>query len=321
MGLGQTNDWSHGWVDTAYLPAAIRFTSVPPVAQVFTNGENTFFITREGEVYGWGLNRAGSLGRGVPGALYSPVILPLWQGARSFHFSKQERSVTVAVMADGTVRASGTSSLGFFGGTNNVTSSLVPISVPSLQSISGNVELSDCGCALDNRGRVFEWGYKARYNNPTGSRTIAAVMEVPVSQPAIEVTVSGASAIVLMADGTSASWGGETVAGALGRDPASGIVSSAIKLPLLADAMMVCGGGWGATGCCSFSDGTSAVFGEVEESSGVWVPLPALPGIEETIATTSSTLARLANGSIRRLPHSEALGYRFGNSAPSNLAG
>ncbi len=256
---------------------------LPPIASIHTNGLNTLCIATSGEVYGWGTNLLGLLGTGLSDEVVTPRALPLWAGAHSFYFSTNEPSLVMAIMNDGGVKACGSTSLGLFG-SEALTASVTPISIPGLVGHIEALALGDCAVAWDNRGRVFEWGSSGHYMNPGLGRS-PQVLQVPSPLPVLEVVLSSLTSVALLSDGSSFSWG-QDIAGVRGLGDTNGQLSTIIRphaIPLLDGALIIDpangynGTAIGAT-LAVFQDGNGIGFGPVGNSpvGGTMYRLPLL---------------------------------------------
>jgi len=170
------------------------------------NGHTAVLMT-DGTVMAWGDNSAGQLGDGSTVSSSFPVTITGLGGAvvsiatGDYH--------TVALMADGTVKAWGLNGSGQLGNGTNANSSL-PVPVVGL---SGRVMAIAAGdyftLALMADGTVMAWGsnYYGQFGNGSYNNSSVPVAVTALGGTVKAIAAGWAHSVALMTDGTVKAWG------------------------------------------------------------------------------------------------------------------
>lgn len=134
---------------------------LPPVAQV-SAGDDAFglALTGAGQVYSWGNNTYGSLGRSTSGS-YDPTPAEVSSTLPANIISiAAGGDHALALTSDGYVWAWGYNFAGQLGDhTKNATSYQTPFQVPSLSNVVAIAADGNDSYALTNDGKVWAWGF------------------------------------------------------------------------------------------------------------------------------------------------------------------
>ena len=219
-------------------PCATTPTQVPGwqnLAQMAFGEMHGCAVFGDGSVQCWGVNQSGELGPGVPVdctsypcTIHPPAVVTGLAGAKQVALG---RSVSCAVMGDGSVQCWGTNLTGELGqGTQDCLPHSTPApvaSVSGIQSIvaTGTVE-GNAFCALDGNGAVWCWGENSDgelgFMTPDGScnddcanasfACSVAYMPTQVSgvSKAVQLVVAGSDTCAVIADGSRVCWGGNS---------------------------------------------------------------------------------------------------------------
>jgi alpha-tubulin suppressor-like RCC1 family protein len=194
----------NGSTVSSSIPVTVTGLGAQPVA-IAADGANSLALLASGAVQAWGYNNYGQLGNGSTVDSATPVTVTGLGGAAVAIANGYYH--TLALMADGTVKAWGYNYYGQLGngGTN---SSLTPVTVTGLDGVAAISAGANHSLAMKADGSVQTWGLNTSGQLGNGS----------VSNSALPVTVSGltnASAVgagithslALRADGTVVAWG------------------------------------------------------------------------------------------------------------------
>lgn len=166
-------------------------------------------LTADGTVMGWGSNFFGQLGNGTETSSYVPGIASGLGGTVKAIASGTYAQHTVALMADGTLRAWGSNAYGQLGD-GTTTNSSIPVTILGLGgTVTAIAAGSEHTVALMADGTVKTWGSNAY--GQLGNNA-AASSSTPVTVSGLGGTVKGIAAgaqhtLALMADGTIKAWG------------------------------------------------------------------------------------------------------------------
>jgi alpha-tubulin suppressor-like RCC1 family protein len=174
-GQGTTNQLGQGAATSnRQFPSAVAFPiGAPPIVELFSDSNNnTWAIDTNGDLWGWGTNRNGSLGLGDTAVRQVPVCLTQFDNASNSLFGKTVTKVavkntesttansTIVLCSDGTVHAAGANVSAQLGdGTTTARNFFNQLAILSdiidLQATDEN--LTAC-VALKSNGEVFSWG-------------------------------------------------------------------------------------------------------------------------------------------------------------------
>jgi alpha-tubulin suppressor-like RCC1 family protein len=206
---GRVLEWGdrdsyHGEIERRDRPTLVE--GVEDVAYIRGEDELTIAVTRAGQTYGWGSNRAGSLAIGSLVPQWTPVRIEALDGAVDIAIGRFQG---LALRADGSVLAWGWNLEGALGdGTLEDRYLPVPVNLPRpAVAIAMNQGLS---MALLNDGTVATWGsdYSARLGRESGSSDqdpLPAVL--PDLSEVVRIACSEAAAYAIDADGRLFAWG------------------------------------------------------------------------------------------------------------------
>lgn len=145
----------HAWYD---LPTSALIDGVTDIA---AGDYKSMAIKNDGTVWGWGWNRYGDLGNGIPwgdntDGSNTPVQVAGLSGASAIAMGKEH---SVVLLADGTVWAFGYNGSGQLGnGTPAIPRSTTPSQVIGLNGVTAIDASEKCSIALKNDGTLWEWG-------------------------------------------------------------------------------------------------------------------------------------------------------------------
>jgi len=294
---------------------------------------HTAVLLTDGTIMAWGDNGAGQLGDGTTTSSSSPVAVTGLEGtviaiaAGDFH--------TVALMADGTVKAWGLNGSGQLGN-GTTTSSSTPVTVVGLSGMVTAIAAGDYfTLALMADGKVMAWGSNYYGQLGNGSYTNSSV-PVAVTDPGGKITAIAAGwehSIALMADGTVKTWG-DNYYGQLGNGTynerstpttvsgINGIVTAIAAgdthtVALLADGTMRT---WG--------DNYYGQLGNGEDGNDSYTPV-AVIGLAGTVIAIAAgdyhTLAIMADGTVKAWGDNGSGqlgdGSYYSNSLPETVVG
>ena len=225
-------------------PLPVRVQSLPPAVAVETNreGDTTFAVTADAQLYGWGLDVASQ----------TPVLIPeatnvqrFYAGARSFFVQKM----------DGTLWGWGNSESGDLGiGNTAPVPRFAMVQIPGLSDVTSvAVSQSDnrftAASALPNSGhftaavadsQVYVWGTNV-YGLVGTSTFTPSPSVISVIGPAVKVAAGEGHILALRADGSVWSWG-KNDRGQLGRGNTTNSASPQ-PIPGISNAVDIAAGG------------------------------------------------------------------------------
>ncbi|EFJ35462.1 hypothetical protein SELMODRAFT_404893 [Selaginella moellendorffii] len=153
----------HSFTNDSFEPAAVP--GLPPsIARVACGHYHSLALSRSGELWAWGRNNEGQLGRGEKSILSAATITP--QRVRGMESTRVRAAagsgvVSMAICEDGSLWSWGSSKRGQLGLGLGVTSSLLPQKIHALAGKSVlQVSLGwghALACTMD--GELFSWGY------------------------------------------------------------------------------------------------------------------------------------------------------------------
>jgi alpha-tubulin suppressor-like RCC1 family protein len=213
---GRVYTWGDGSKGATGLGSlADRSTPTPVpvltgVVNISTGHYHTLALMGDGSIRAWGFNAMGQLGDGTTTRRLSPVTVrnigPAFGNAAVDVVGG--RDMSLALMADGTVRAWGGGANGELGNGTNPTRQTTPVTVSSL---SGVVELAggrNHALALKSDGTVWAWGLNTSGQLGNGSKTSRNTpVQVQGITNAVAVAAGADHSVALLADGRVLTWG------------------------------------------------------------------------------------------------------------------
>jgi len=346
-GWNNNGQLGNGSTDTdSTTPVRVSvITSANPAVEIAGGQYHSLALLADGTVRAWGSNQYGQLGyfslnteSRVPAQVSvitsaNPAVEIAGGG---FH--------SLALLADGTVRAWGNNAQGQLGN-KSTTNSNAPVQVSGITSANPAVEIAGGNLhslALLADGTVLAWGYNAQgqlgNNSKTQSNAPVMVSGITSANPAVEIASGIYHSLALLADGTVLAWG-YNVYGQLGNGsttqsltpkPVSGITSGnpAVEiaggdyhsLALLADGTVLA---WGFNAQGQLGNTSNTQSNTPVQVSDITSANPAV----EIASGRSHGLAILADGTLRAwgLNSNGQLGnasYTYTNSnAPVQVSG
>jgi alpha-tubulin suppressor-like RCC1 family protein len=267
----------------------------------------------------WGYNASGQLGDGSTAISREPVPVSGLSGVTAVAAGGEH---SLALLADGTVRAWGNNRSGQLGN-GSTTSSHTPVLVSGLSGVTAIAAGKQYSLALLSNGTVMAWGTNEEGQLGVGSKPLKSTVPLAVKGLAevSAISAGGSFAVARLANGTAMAWG----AGAEGQlgngkkaksltpvavEGLSGVSAIAAggehAVALLTNGTVV---SWGSNLSLQLgmAPKTKVVkeeeeeFIEVEEepeNSDVPVPVQALGGVTAIAAGGEHTLALLSDGEV-----------------------
>jgi Regulator of chromosome condensation (RCC1) repeat/ZU5 domain len=180
------------------------------IVEVFTsrgygsNTSNVFARANDGSVYAWGYNADGLLGLGDTVSRTVPTLAPGWQGATRIAATGD---VTLALMADGSIKGAGT----------NIAATLaigdvrydIKVTTPTvLQAPTGATDLSAASGQASAMalvgGQLRYWGSSTRFAN--AQQAVPIALAAPAA-PLTALSVGGYHALAIGPGGAVYAWG------------------------------------------------------------------------------------------------------------------
>jgi alpha-tubulin suppressor-like RCC1 family protein len=240
-------------------------------------------------------------------------------------------SHSLALLADGTVRAWGRNDFYQIGIDTSTASSSVPVAVSGLSNVRGVAAGSRHSLALLADGTVRAWGRNAAGqlgdNTTTDSSTPVAVSGLSNVRG---VAAGSNHSLALLADGTVRAWGSNFY-GALGIDTSTTISSVPVAVPGLSNVRSIAAGlhhslalledgtvmAWGRNDYEQFGIDTS------NASSSVPVAVPGLSNVRSIAAGSFHSLALLEDGTVMAWGYSadRRLGVTYSPIGPVVVSG
>ena len=318
LGIGITPTGGWDWYSD-FLPV-VGLSNVTALASGDTHA---LALDASGDVWAWGDDALGQLGRG--GALSNtvPTVIP---GLNNIvQVAASQAGASLAVDQSGNVWAWGNNYHGQLGdGTGANRSAPVRLTgIQDVQTVSGGDVTS---MALKRDGSVWAWGNNFYGQLGNGSAPSGSFSTAPA--PVAGLTNFTAIAahdhmLAVRQDGTVWAWGfngnGQLGVGTT----ASSLLP--VQIPALSGVKSVAaGGGVYSHSFAIKTDGTVMAWGAGQLGNGPWlekgqltpVPVPGLTGVVEISSSDRHTLARRTDGSVWGWGQAwgSALGSRFANS-------
>jgi alpha-tubulin suppressor-like RCC1 family protein len=187
---------------------AVDVVGLGDVATFSVGFGHSLAIRANGEVWAWGRNRDGQLGDGTTANRATPQPVPGLPAARAVAASKESvGAYSLAVLADGTVRAWGDNAYGQLGD-GTVTDRLTPVTAGSLSEVVSVAAGRRHSLAVRSDGSLWTWGAN-QFGQLGDGTTTASLVPRPVSMPAPIVAVSAGTdySLALTDEGTVLAWG------------------------------------------------------------------------------------------------------------------
>lgn len=213
LGTGSNADRRIGRLNAATFDTYdVMLGDMSAITDVAAGLDHTLVLEAGGTVRAFGKNTLGQLGFGNTSAVTTPpTTIP---GLSNVIQLAAGREHSVALLADGTVRAWGANTANQVGdGTGGTVTS--PTVVPGVSDVK-EVAAGEHTLALRNDGRVYAWGLNADGQLGLGDTTARAAPElIPGIDDAVAVAAGRQHSLVLLADGSVRAFGLNT-AGRLG---------------------------------------------------------------------------------------------------------
>lgn len=158
---------------------AVQVTGLANIVQISAGSESSFAIDDQGKLWAWGRNRYGNLGQGTEDteAHAAPSQVP---GLQEVISVAQGRDHTIALQADGQLKAWGLNASGQAGAADTESNVTAPTTVslsiePVAVHASGNQSFIE-----DARGRLWGWGQNGFGNLGTPIQDDLLTIQAPV---------------------------------------------------------------------------------------------------------------------------------------------
>ncbi|THF87841.1 hypothetical protein E7T09_00975 [Deinococcus sp. KSM4-11] len=188
-------------------------TTSNPAVEVAAGNGHSLAILADGTVRAWGYNGYGQLGNGTTTQSTTPVTVSGITTSNPAVEIAAGYSHSLAILADGTVRAWGYNNVGQLGN-GTTTKSTTPVTVSGITASNPAVEVAGGNyhsLAILADGTVRAWGYSnfGQLGNgaTTGSTTPVTVSGITASNPAVEIAGGLYHSLAILADGTVRAWG------------------------------------------------------------------------------------------------------------------
>jgi RHS repeat-associated protein len=190
------------------VPVAI--TGLGGVSAVAAGAEHSLALETDGTVWAWGANTQGQLGNGTTTNASTPIQVhgltnatAIAAGATSLH--------SLALQADGTVRAWGDNHFGQLGN-NTTTNATTPVQVSNLTGIQAIAAGGLHSLALTSTGTVYAWG--AGLQGQLGDNSVTqenTPIQVSNLTGVIAIAAGDQHSLALKSNGTVWAWGANTL--------------------------------------------------------------------------------------------------------------
>lgn len=198
------------------------------------NSRHTCALSQSGNVYCWGGNENGQLGRNntLNSATPIQVEFPNDETMKAIDVNSDN---TCSLSEDGDLFCWGSNSFGQLG-VGTLEDSLTPVKVQfdSSTIITSFILSWDHACALDVSNAMYCWGsndFAQLGDGTTVSRSRPVEPAIPLGTPAIEIFAEGWRTCALLADGTLMCWGSNTVGEVGDGTTASRFIPTKVSLP------------------------------------------------------------------------------------------
>ncbi|WP_113704304.1 RCC1 domain-containing protein [Nonomuraea lactucae] len=207
LGIGNTGGLRANPVDIPGLSGAVAITA---------GGGHSLALLADGRVKAWGSNSAGQLGIGSIGGVQDEPVDVVGLGGVRVVAIAAGNGHSLALLADGRVKAWGANFFGQLGngGTENSGTPVDVVNLVGVRALSGGLGHS---LALLGNGRVKSWGDNG--SGQLGIGSIGGQSETPVDVPNLSgvraIDAGGLHSLALVSDNTISTWG-SNFAGQLG---------------------------------------------------------------------------------------------------------
>jgi alpha-tubulin suppressor-like RCC1 family protein len=278
---------------------AVDVTGLTDVATFSVGADHTLAIRANGEVWAWGRNRDAQLGDGTTTDRATPQPVPGLGAARAVAASLEPvRSFSLAVLADGTVRAWGDNTFGQLGD-GTVIDRAAPVPVGTLGEVASVAAGVRHALALRRDGSVWAWGAN-NFGQLGNGTTTASLTPMPIvlPAPAVAIAAGGDSSLALTNEGTVLAWG-FNVTGGLG-DGTTENRSAPVTVQLPAPAVAIAAA-WDGHALALLADGRVYAWGYNEFGQcglGTDTPAEPTPGRVTTLPRNVVAIGVGANHSL-----------------------
>ena len=278
--------WGDDYESAYFAPWLTDETAEPVVVPGVTGAvavasgyQHQLVLTDDGSVYGWGINRYGSLGSSTPTLVdeFTSVVLPA-DAADVAAGAKH----TLALLTDGTVAAWGDNLYGQLG-IGDVPSQSTPALLTGLADIQAVAAGSYFSLALDVAGDVWAWGSNSMGQLGLGGRNDQPEpVQVSALSDIVSIAAGGNTALALDAAGQLWAWGYNSY-GQAGVDPAGANSITSPTQVTLDDSVIHMASGRDHT-LVLLSDGSVVGFGS-NYSGQLGVPSSTFTSSHEPVET------------------------------------
>ena len=322
MENGDVRAWGHGAYYTLgqgintnnrQYPGTVAFPiGTPPIVDLYSDSlNNSWAIDANGDLWGWGVNRNGSLGLGDTTLRGTPVCVTQFNNASNSLFGKTVTKVglkdtssstansTLVLCSDGTVHAAGANASSQLGdGTTTVRSFFNQLAIVSdIVDIQGSDENNTAYFALKSNGEVFSWGRGGENvlgHNSTANTTIPTKIAALNNINIVKMSVGSVHAGYIDDAGNLYMVGTNTTYGNLGLGDLVNRLTPVLATTNVADVLCV-GNGANTRTFIIKTDGTLHCAGSGSQGAS---------GINNTQANTSNFTAclRSTDGGVTTSP-------------------
>jgi alpha-tubulin suppressor-like RCC1 family protein len=284
----------------------------PPIVDLYSDSlNNSWAIDANGDLWGWGVNRNGSLGLGDTTLRGTPVCVTQFNNASNSLFGKTVTKVglkdtssstansTLVLCSDGTVHAAGANASSQLGdGTTTVRSFFNQLAIVSdIVDIQGSDENNTAYFALKSNGEVFSWGRGGENvlgHNSTANTTIPTKIAALNNINIVKMSVGSVHAGYIDDAGNLYMVGTNTTYGNLGLGDLVNRLTPVLATTNVADVLCV-GNGANTRTFIIKTDGTLHCAGSGSQGAS---------GINNTQANTSNFTAclRSTDGGVTTSP-------------------
>ncbi|MGI8411580.1 MAG: RCC1 domain-containing protein [Solirubrobacteraceae bacterium] len=256
-GYNRHGELGDGTTTDSNVPVAVSAGDIPPgtkITQIAAGDRHSLALSSTGQLYAWGHNTYGQLGKGTITDSHVPVAVSAGAipvGTRITQIAAGD-IYSLALGSTGQLYAWGDNAFGELGD-GTTTGAHVPVAV-SAGAIPAGAQVTqiaagfDHSLALSSTGQIYAWGYddhgQLGINSVANTSTPArvAMYDIPAGETIIQVAAGDNYSLALSASGQLYSWG-ENDYGQLGDgDTTDESVPEAAALPAGAKLASLAGG-------------------------------------------------------------------------------
>ncbi|BDR53364.1 hypothetical protein KIM372_12710 [Bombiscardovia nodaiensis] len=218
--------YAWGWNTSGQLGIGNMSNQLTPIAlpvptgasaykQIIPGGRHTLAVTADGTAWAWGSNAYGQLGDGTTIQRSTPVRVQLPNGVTHLDKIAVGESHTLAIGDNDQTYAWGSNQFGQLGTPSvtlgSQTNTPTPVQIPNGSLNFKQVYASaDWSLAIDNRGKIFTWGFNGDNelgNGNTTNQSTPVAPALPNTTTFDSVSLSGNSVLALGSDHQLYAWG------------------------------------------------------------------------------------------------------------------